>query len=97
MHRDLNPNNILVNPETLQIKIVGFGSSTYFSESQDLDISVGQSNYVAPEVIGGKYNKEADVWSIGIITYKMLTGSLPFSEQRLGKINQKILRNPLKF
>lgn len=67
-HRDLKLDNVMINPETLDVKLVDFGYSRKFELNQ-LSSNVGTPYYVAPEVIGSNYSKECDIWSIGVLTY----------------------------
>lgn len=89
-HRDLKPENIMINKETLQIKLLDFGLSAYFDESSQLKSKVGTPYYVAPEVLDGDYNKECDMWSIGVITYILLVGYPPFNSKNMKTIYEKI-------
>lgn len=57
-HRDVKPENILINPKSLHIKVIDFGLSTYFSDFQQLTTKVGTPYYVSPEVLKGNYNKQ---------------------------------------
>jgi len=96
-HRDLKPENIMIEPKTLKIKLLDFGLSSYFDELKELVSPVGTPYYVAPEVLDRKYNKECDMWSIGIITYILLSGSPPFKGESLCDIYNEILRFNLVF
>lgn len=58
VHRDLKPDNIMVNPETLDIKIIDFGLSAFYNEMESLTTRVGTPYYVAPEVLDKNYGKE---------------------------------------
>ena len=81
VHRDLKPENILVTSknEDVDVKISDFGSSKMLGSWQKCTESVGTLTYTAPEILMGKsYGKEVDVWSLGVITYVMLAGCLPF-------------------
>lgn len=69
-HRDLKPENIMIDPRTLKIKLLDFGLSSHFNEFKSLVSPVGTPYYVPPEVLRGNYNKECDMWSIGVITFK---------------------------
>jgi calcium-dependent protein kinase len=89
-HRDLKPENIIINQNTLQIKLIDFGLSAYFDEVSQLRSKVGTPYYVAPEVLEGDYNKECDMWSIGIITYILLVGYPPFNSSNMKVIYEKI-------
>jgi serine/threonine protein kinase len=52
--------------------------------------TVGSPNYMAPEMLYGKYGKEVDVWSMGVIIFQMLTGEYPFDGFRNNDIAEKI-------
>lgn len=80
LHRDLKPQNIMVNTKTLEVKILDFGLSrdisNYFpGATTKLFSFVGTPLYVAPELIQEKpYDEKCDVWSLGVLTYYMLSG-----------------------
>ncbi|CAD8157772.1 unnamed protein product [Paramecium octaurelia] len=81
IHRDLKPENILFSKGVA--KIGDFGFSRLLDE---LDQNVPQSNlgtplYVAPEVMTGQYSSKADIWSLGVILYKLLYGKTPLEMQ----------------
>ena len=96
-HRDLKPENIIINPETLHIKIIDFGLSAFYSDFSHLTTKVGTPYYVAPEVLDKKYGKECDIWSIGIITYVLLTGCPPFQAKSLPELFKRIRSCNLKY
>lgn len=83
IHRDLKPANILVNNEGL-LKIVDFGVAAAAS-SGDTQLTktgyvIGSPKYMAPEqILGKKVDETADVYSIGVIMYEMVTGIPPYS------------------
>jgi serine/threonine-protein kinase len=83
IHRDLKPANILVNKEGL-LKIVDFGVAAAAS-SGDTQLTktgyvIGSPKYMAPEqILGKKVDESADVYSIGVIMYEMVTGIPPYS------------------
>lgn len=83
IHRDLKPENILLESkkvDNFDIKISDFGLSCFFDPKKGLGDHVGSPSYMAPEIIKGeKYNEKVDIWSIGVITYILLTGRLPFN------------------
>jgi hypothetical protein len=81
-HRDLKPENFLFaiqEPlERSPLKLVDFGLSCRCEEGEVLTATTGTPYYVAPQVLGGRYDKLADVWSCGVILYIMLCGTPPF-------------------
>ena len=83
IHRDLKPANILVNDEGL-LKIVDFGVAAAAS-SGDTQLTktgyvIGSPKYMAPEqILGKKVDQTADIYSIGVIMYEMVTGIPPYS------------------
>ncbi len=83
IHRDLKPANILVNTEGL-LKIVDFGVAAAAS-SGDTQLTktgyvIGSPKYMAPEqILGKKVDETADIYSIGVIMYEMVTGIPPYS------------------
>ncbi|KAJ3433177.1 protein kinase [Anaeramoeba flamelloides] len=90
-HRDIKPENILLD-ENCNIKISDFGLSNIMEDGLLLKTSCGTPNYASPEVIGGKQyaGPEVDVWSCGVVLYAMLVGALPFDENNISLLFQKI-------
>ncbi|KAF6761415.1 snf 1 [Ephemerocybe angulata] len=91
VHRDLKPERVLLDDD-LNVKIADFGLSNEISDGDFLTTSCGSPNYAAPEVIrGGVYaGPEIDVWSSGVILYVMLCGRLPFEDDDVQVLFQKI-------
>ncbi|KAJ7555546.1 hypothetical protein O6H91_05G043800 [Diphasiastrum complanatum] len=80
VHRDLKPENFLftTKDESAPLKAIDFGLSDFIKPDEKLNDIVGSAYYVAPEVLHRSYSLEADIWSIGVITYILLCGSRPF-------------------
>lgn len=105
VHRDLKPENILISKIDedgfFHIKIIDFGIAEKCTKDQYVTAFAGSLSYMAPEVFGKKYSIECDLWSCGVIMYKLLTGKLPFEGQNEKDTMQKIEsgkydREPLK-
>jgi len=92
-HRDLKPENWLlatVEPiEVAKLKLIDFGISKRFKVGQAMSTKLGTPNYLSPEVLTANYTEKADIWSIGVIAYIMLSGQQPFA----GTVNSEILAN----
>ncbi|XP_020027205.2 serine/threonine-protein kinase 17A [Castor canadensis] len=81
VHLDLKPQNILLTSESPlgDIKIVDFGLSRIMKNSEELREIMGTPEYVAPEILSyDPISMATDMWSIGVLTYVMLTGISPF-------------------
>ncbi|CAN1251060.1 CDPK-related kinase 4 [Linum perenne] len=99
VHRDLKPENFLfaTKDEDAPMKVIDFGLSDYVRPEQRLNDIVGSAYYVAPEVLHRSYSVEADMWSIGVITYILLCGSRPFWARTESGIFRSVLRADLNF
>ncbi|XP_071038946.1 serine/threonine-protein kinase BRSK2 isoform X2 [Parasteatoda tepidariorum] len=92
-HRDLKPENLLLD-EKNNIRIADFGMASLQIEGAMLETSCGSPHYACPEVIRGeKYDgRKADVWSCGVILYALLVGALPFDDDNLRQLLEKVKR-----
>lgn len=96
-HRDLKPENILLESKklsSLEVKIADFGFSCMFDPKEGLDTQLGSPLYMAPEIIIGKtYNEKVDIWSMGVITYMLLTGRNPFPGRSKDEVKRMIVHS----
>ncbi|WP_437676984.1 trifunctional serine/threonine-protein kinase/ATP-binding protein/sensor histidine kinase [Sorangium sp. So ce131] len=102
IHKDIKPHNILVHPETLQVKLIDFGIATRLSQeiqqARSPDSLEGTLPYMSPEQTG-RMNRaldhRTDLYSLGVTLYEMLTGVLPFrATDPLELLHSHIAREP---
>ncbi|KAF4677222.1 hypothetical protein FOL47_002785 [Perkinsus chesapeaki] len=102
MHRDLKPENVLLvsRGSNTDIRIADFGlakRAADFPRRLPHSRSVcGSDFYLAPEIIRQEeYGREIDLWSVGVVAYVVLTGSLPFYNRQLHKLYRQILERDI--
>ncbi|XP_034039933.1 myosin light chain kinase 2, skeletal/cardiac muscle [Thalassophryne amazonica] len=93
LHLDLKPENILcVNRVTNKVKIVDFGLARIYKPREKLRVNFGTPEFIAPEVVNYDFvSFNTDMWSLGVITYMLLSGLSPF----LGDNDSETLSNIL--
>jgi len=99
-HRDLKPENILMTDDTddAQPKLVDFGLSKIVGPSEKCNDPFGTLSYVAPEVLLQKpYDKSVDLWSLGVIIYLLLSGTLPFDDDDDREIARQTIHDEVDF
>ncbi|BAY27323.1 ATP-binding region ATPase domain protein [Calothrix sp. NIES-2100] len=103
IHKDIKPQNILINPQTGQVKIIDFSISSYLSKENhhpsDPNLLEGTLAYMSPEQTG-RMNRSidyrTDFYSLGVTFYEMLTGQLPFQiHDSLELVHSHIAKTPI--
>lgn len=97
IHRDLKPQNVMIKDDG-QIKITDFGIAMALNATQltQTNSVMGSVHYLPPEQASGKGSTiKSDIYSMGIIFYELLTGSLPFKGDNAVEIALKHMRDPL--
>ncbi|TBU30633.1 Pkinase-domain-containing protein [Dichomitus squalens] len=90
-HRDLKPENLLLDRHK-NIKVADFGMAVWQGAGNMLNTACGSPHYAAPEVIKGEAydGTAADIWSCGVILYALLVGRLPFDDEDLPVLLEKV-------
>lgn len=100
VHRDLKPENLFLarSQQGVEIiKLLDFGISKQTGNSLSRltqpQVAIGSPNYMAPEQLMGSetIDARADVWSLGVVLYRLVTGALPFSGQSIAEVYARIL------
>lgn len=76
IHRDIKAENVLVNPHTLEVRLIDFGLSTVLnSKLKEQAMICGSYNYMAPEVVNRKgFTEQTDIWAMGVLLHLMVAG-----------------------
>lgn len=93
VHRDIKLDNILLD-KFYHVRIADFGMSNNTSNDKMLYTACGSPSNTAPEVILRQpYNFKADIWSLGIVTFCLLTGKYPFQSDNLMELFRQIIND----
>ncbi|KAI0368810.1 kinase-like protein [Pilatotrama ljubarskyi] len=96
MHRDLKPDNILLDAMG-HVHITDFNVAIHYSERRLHTSVAGSMAYMAPEVIGRQgYTWCADWWSLGVVAWELLFHRRPFDGRSADKMKHSILKDPIR-
>lgn len=99
-HRDLKPENILMSDKSdeAQLKLIDFGLSKIIGPNETCTEPYGTLSYVAPEVLMERpYNKQVDMWTVGVMAYLFCVGFLPFDHRDEREIAKQTMCDPTPF
>jgi serine/threonine-protein kinase len=88
LHRDLRPANVLVSESGL-VKVADFGTSRFLEKTHATTV-IGSPPYMAPEQFQGRAVLASDIYSVGVILYQMLTGTLPYFSPNPAQIEKLV-------
>jgi serine/threonine-protein kinase len=93
IHRDIKPSNFKVEKDGI-VKMLDFGiaKNQYTPKLTQMGFVVGTTEYMAPEQFEQKVEEKSDVWSLGVMTYEMLTGELPFESNNPITLRSQIMK-----
>lgn len=94
IHRDIKPANIMYHPSG-EIKITDFGAALMMNKEQTQSEGVGSPAYMSPEQIEHKeLTHQTDIYSLGVVMYKLLTGRIPYDADNTYALMHKIVNEP---
>lgn len=97
VHRDLKPGNVFIEKDIVKVGDYGLSKTIGAGVHRDNTQRVGTTNYMAPELITGNYDKKVDIYALGIILFEMLSGKKPFSGNNHDEFVRKQLHNRIDF
>ena len=100
MHRDIKHKNIFLSnkSEHPKVKIADFGLACYLEDDECFQQEIGTLGYKSPEMIMRKPSDfRSDVWSLGVILYQLISGSMPFPGSNIASVEEKILTKKLTY
>jgi serine/threonine protein kinase len=99
INKRLTYNYNKLNIKNFELKLIDFGCSKIFSKQKKttFEDTIGTLVYCSPEVLKNNYDQKCDIWSCGVIMYRLLCGRFPFNGRSEEEITKKILFSKLNF
>jgi hypothetical protein len=97
VHRDLKPGNVFIEKDIVKVGDYGLSKTIGAGIHRDNTQRVGTTNYMAPELITGNYDKKVDIYALGIILFEMLSGKKPFTGGNHDEFARKQLHNRIDY
>jgi serine/threonine protein kinase len=98
LHRDIKPGNIFFTKAGL-IKLGDFGLSKHYDETLSNPVGAtvcGTPYYISPEMwLGERYNKQSDMWALGIVLYELMMNQRPFVGVSMKEVSDKVLKGEI--
>ena len=82
---------MFIKEDSDHLKLIDFGSSKIIDDYDQLNKYHGEIKIAAPEVIGKRYGKKADIWAVGVMMYYLMTTFYPFEGDNDEEISKKIV------
>ena len=98
LHRDIKLDNVLMDLDG-KIQICDFGVSRLIDKDETIQEQCGTPAYLAPEIISDKGYKgfQVDIWSLGVLLYAMLQGTVPFKGKSLADLHNLIIQGNFQY
>ena len=97
MHRDINPENILLD-ENNNAYLIDFGWSNYIINHRRRYTICGTPFFLPPEIVNEKgHDENADIWSIGVLLFELITGNVPFEGNNMEEVGNNIVNLKIKW
>jgi calcium-dependent protein kinase len=97
VYRDIKIENFVIDPKTHDVMMIDYGVSSLFLNINDLKKHLQTPISVSPECIKSSYQRGCEVWSIGVITYQLLTGVDPYKGANIGELFHNIISGNSRF
>lgn len=98
VHRDVKAENIVFSGKGVEVKLIDFGLAGFEADDEEMMKRCGSPGYIAPEVIGGeRCSFVADIFGLGVVTYLLIAGQLPFPGKTMEDILKKNMRCQVRF